>query len=71
MVELQQIAQPFSALDLSFAAYFRCRLRDNDVVTDALVMPFLMIVHRVFLEYVAKRPLTEKNHLVQTFGFYR
>ena len=60
MVELQQSTQPLSALDVPFTACFRCRFRDNDVVTDALVIPFYMVMGGVLLEYTAKRRLAEE-----------
>ena len=60
MIELQQSTQPLSALDVPFTACFRCRFRDNDVVTDALVIPFYMVMGGVLLEYMAKRRLAEE-----------
>ena len=35
-------------------------VRDNDVVTDALMIPFYMVMGGVLLEYTAKRRLAEE-----------
>ena len=71
MIELQQSAQPLSALDLSLNALLLFGRRNNKVVLDALMVPLQMIMGGVLLEYVAKRPFAEENHPIQTFGFNR
>ena len=68
MIELQQSTQPFSALYFSFVAFFRCWLRKNEVVSDALMITFQMVMSCVLFEYIVNRPLAEENHSVQTFG---
>ena len=45
--------------------------RKNEVVPNALMIPFQVIMGGILLEYMAKRPLAEKNHSIQTFGFDR
>ena len=69
MIELQQSTQPFSALDSSFAAFFRWWLRIDEVVFDALMITLQMVVGSVLFEYMVNRSFTEENHPVQTFGF--
>ncbi len=69
MIELQKSTQPFSALDSSFVAFFRCWLRNNEIVSDALMITFQMVVGHVLFEYVVNRPLAKENHLHQTLGF--
>ena len=69
MIELQQSTQPFFALYSSFAAFFRCWLRKNEVVSDALMITLQMVVGSVLFEYMVNRSLTEENHPVQKFGF--
>jgi hypothetical protein len=71
MIELQQPAQPFSALYVPFSGFSRCWLRNNKVVSDALMIPFQMVMGGALLEDMANRPLTEENNPVETFGLDR
>ena len=44
---------------------------ENKVVPDALMVTFKVVMGGILLEYMAKRPLAEENHSIQTFGFNR
>ena len=48
MIELQQSTQPLSALDLSLTALLLLGRRDKKVVTDALMIPFKMVMGGVY-----------------------
>ena len=67
-IELQQPTQPFSTFD---SAFFQDRERNNEIVSDPLVITFQMVMSGILFEYVVKRPQAEENHSVQAFGFNR
>ena len=67
VVELQQPAYPFPALDQTFAVCFRFDARKHEVATDCLMISFEMIMGHILIEHMAKRSFTEQNHSVETF----
>ena len=65
VVVLHDATEPFTTFD---------RARDradlltwlNDLVIEPLMISFLVIVHQEFGASVSQRPLTEKDHFVET-----
>ena len=61
----------FLDIRLLLATFLRSGLRENKIVPDALMVTFKVVMSGILLEYMAKRPLAEENHSIQTFGFNR
>ncbi len=54
MIELQHPTESFSALDSSFAAFLWGGLRKNEVVPNALMITFEVVMSDILLEHMVK-----------------
>ena len=69
MIELQQSAKPLAANDFTSHIIVRDVSLD-ELVVDPLVRALGVIMNHELFDRFAQMPLTENDHLLQTFGFY-
>ena len=46
-------------------------MRENEVVSDALMITFKVVMSDILIEYMVKCSFAEANHSVETFRFRR
>ena len=70
MVVAQQSTESFATDDIAIGPTDSI-VRFEEIVAQALVVPFVMIMRQVLVNRVSQRSLAEEDHLFETLGFQR